>query len=62
MSFRYLGNKARIADWITDVIVNILPKNANIGDPMCGTATISEAFARRGMKVVASDPEPVRRR
>lgn len=55
MAYRYLGNKARISDWIADVVFNTLPKNASVADPMCGTATMSEAFAHRGMKVVASD-------
>lgn len=55
MAYRYLGNKARIADWIASVVSKHLPKNAKIADPMCGTATMSEAFANKGMEVVASD-------
>lgn len=55
MAYRYLGNKARIADWIADIVTNTLPKNAKIADPMCGTASMSVAFAQRGMKVVACD-------
>jgi adenine-specific DNA-methyltransferase len=55
VAYRYLGNKTRIAEWIASTVSNILPKNAKIADPMCGTATMSEAFANRGMQVVASD-------
>ncbi len=55
MSYRYLGNKARIADWIVNIVSDILPEGAIIADPMCGTATMSEAFANKGMKVIASD-------
>ncbi len=55
MAYRYLGNKARISEWIADVVAKTLPNNAKIADPMCGTATMSEAFAQRGMIVVASD-------
>ena len=55
MAYRYLGNKTRIADWIASVVSNILPQNSSIADPMCGTAAMSEAFARRGLSVIASD-------
>lgn len=55
MAYRYLGNKTRISEWIADVVVKILPHNATIADPMCGTATMSEAFAKRGLTVIASD-------
>lgn len=55
MAYRYLGNKSRIADWIASIVSEILPQKAAIADPMCGTATMSEAFARRNLKVVASD-------
>jgi len=55
MAYRYLGNKARIADWISNVIIEKLGNDATIGDPMCGTGTMSESFALRNMKVVASD-------
>lgn len=55
MSFRYLGNKSRLADWIVDVIANILPASASIADPMCGTASVSLALARAGFSVIAAD-------
>ena len=55
MAYRYLGNKARISDWITDIIEDTLSNNIVIADPMCGTATMSETFAERGMTVIASD-------
>lgn len=55
MGYRYLGNKSRIAEWITGIVADILPKNSKIADPMCGTATMSEAFGQSGLEVVASD-------
>lgn len=55
MAYRYLGNKSRIADWIADVVTDTLPHGSHIADPMCGTATMSVAFAQRGMAVTASD-------
>jgi adenine-specific DNA-methyltransferase len=55
MSYRYLGNKARISEWIVSIVANNVPEGASIADPMCGTATMSEAFARQGMRVTASD-------
>jgi len=55
MAYRYLGNKARLADWIADVVGATLPPGSTIADPMCGTATMSVAFASRGLCVVAGD-------
>jgi len=55
MAYRYLGNKTRISKWIANIVSNTLPEGAKIADPMCGTATMSEAFAQNGMKVIASD-------
>lgn len=55
MAYRYLGNKARIADWISNIVFETLGKGSTIADPMCGTATMSETFALKNMKVIASD-------
>ena len=55
MAYRYLGNKSRIADWIASEVSVRLPTNAVIADPMCGTATMSVAFANLGMSVISSD-------
>lgn len=55
MSYRYLGNKARIAEWIGSVVKEHLAPGSTIADPMCGTATMSETFARNGYRVIASD-------
>src|SRR5438874_9303857 len=55
MAYRYLGNKARIADWIADTVTAALRPGSTIADPMCGTATMSVAFAQRGLRVVAGD-------
>lgn len=55
MSYRYLGNKTRLADWIVGVISRVLPAGASIADPMCGTASVSIALARAGYSVSAAD-------
>jgi adenine-specific DNA-methyltransferase len=55
MSYRYLGNKTRIAEWIGSVVKEHLAPGSTIADPMCGTATMSETFARNGYRVIASD-------
>lgn len=55
MSFRYLGNKTRLADWIVNRISEVVPAGGTIADPMCGTASVSFALARQGYNVIASD-------
>ena len=55
MSFRYLGNKTRLADWIVGEIARVLPAGSSIADPMCGTASVSLALARAGYSVTAAD-------
>lgn len=55
MSYRYLGNKTKLADWIVGEIAGILPAGSSIADPMCGTASVSIALARAGYNVTASD-------
>jgi adenine-specific DNA-methyltransferase len=55
MSFRYLGNKTRLADWIVGEITKVLPVGASIADPMCGTASVSLALAQAGYSVTAAD-------
>lgn len=55
MSFRYLGNKTRLTDWIVGEILSVLPAGSSIADPMCGTATVSLALARAGYSVTAGD-------
>ena len=55
MSFRYLGNKTRLTDWIVGEIMSVLPTGASVADPMCGTASVSLALARAGYSVTAAD-------
>lgn len=55
MSYRYLGNKTRLAEWITDHIQAVLRPGAAIADPMCGTAAMSWALAVAGYNVTAAD-------
>lgn len=53
--YRYLGNKTRLTDWIVDVVGSVLPDDAAVADLMCGTASVSVAFAERGYRVIAAD-------
>lgn len=55
MSYRYIGNKTTLTDWIVAEIVSVLRKATSIADPMCGTASVSMALAIAGYSVTASD-------
>lgn len=55
MAYRYLGNKTRLLGWLTDIIGEHIPYGSSIADPMCGTASVSEALAHAGYSVAASD-------
>lgn len=55
MSFRYLGNKTKLTDWIVGEIERVVPPGASIADPMCGTASVSLALAQSGYSVIAAD-------
>lgn len=55
MSYRYLGNKTKLTDWIVSEISEVIAEGATIADPMCGTASVAIALARAGYDVVASD-------
>lgn len=55
MSFRYLGNKTKLSEWIVGEIKRIVPTGSTIADPMCGTASVSLAMAQAGYSVIASD-------
>lgn len=55
MSYRYLGNKTRLTDWIVGTIGTVLRAGGTIADPMCGTAAVSAALARAGYSVTAAD-------
>lgn len=55
MSYRYLGNKTRLTDWIVGKIARVIPAGSSVADPMCGTASVSMALARAGYSVTAAD-------
>lgn len=55
MSFRYIGNKTKLADWIINEISLHAATGARVADPMCGTASVSLALAKAGYAVTASD-------
>jgi len=55
MSFRYLGNKTKLSEWIVGKIGTVIPNGSSIADPMCGTASVSLALAQAGYSVTAAD-------
>jgi len=55
MSFRYLGNKTKLSEWIVGEISKVIPIGSKIVDPMCGTASVSLALAKAGYSVIAAD-------
>jgi adenine-specific DNA-methyltransferase len=55
VSYRYIGNKTKIADAIIHIVSQYVPTGARLADPMCGTASMSAAFRSAGYKVTASD-------
>lgn len=55
MSYRYLGNKTRLTDWIVGEIARVIPPGSSIADPMCGTGSVSIALAQQGYSIVAAD-------
>jgi len=55
MSFRYLGNKTKLSEWIVGEISRVVPAGSSIADPMCGTASVSLALAQAGYSVTAAD-------
>jgi adenine-specific DNA-methyltransferase len=55
MSYRYIGNKTRLADVLTDLVRERVPTGGRVADLMCGTASVSAAVRAAGYRVVASD-------
>ena len=55
MAYRYLGNKSKLTEWIVGTISKIVPQGASLADPMCGTASVSVAFAHAGYSVTSAD-------
>lgn len=53
--YRYLGNKTRLAPWLVAQIKELAAPGATVADPMCGTASVSEALRAAGFRVFASD-------
>lgn len=53
--YRYIGNKTRLTSWLTSRISDFAPRGGTVADPMCGTASVSEALRASGYRVIASD-------
>jgi adenine-specific DNA-methyltransferase len=53
--YRYIGNKTRLTPWLVSRISELAPRGGIVADPMCGTASVSEALRASGYRVVASD-------
>jgi adenine-specific DNA-methyltransferase len=55
MAYRYLGNKARLLEFILGEVLARVRRGATVADPMCGTASVADSLARAGFNVIASD-------
>jgi adenine-specific DNA-methyltransferase len=55
VAYRYLGNKARLLEFILNEVVACVRRGATVADPMCGTANVADSLARAGYNVIASD-------
>lgn len=55
MSYRYIGNKTRLAPDLVELVAERAPRGGRIADLMCGTASVSVAMARAGYRVFAAD-------
>jgi adenine-specific DNA-methyltransferase len=55
VAYRYLGNKARLAPQLVQVVRSLVPAGSVVADPMCGTASVAAALAAAGYRVIASD-------
>src|SRR4051812_17928215 len=53
--YRYIGNKTRLTPWLISRIRELVPSGGTVADPMCGTASVSEALRGSGYRVIASD-------
>lgn len=53
--YRYMGNKTRLAPWLVEQVGKFTAKGGVVADPMCGTASVSEALRAAGYRVIASD-------
>lgn len=53
--YRYIGNKTRLTHWLISRINELAPRGGVVADPMCGTASVSEALRGSGYRVIASD-------
>lgn len=53
--YRYIGNKTRLTPWLVSRISEVTPPGGIVADPMCGTASVSEALREAGFRVIASD-------
>jgi adenine-specific DNA-methyltransferase len=54
VSIEYLGNKSRLLDFIAPPIAAV-PGVRTVADIFCGTASVSKALGRHGLRVVAND-------
>lgn len=53
--YRYIGNKSKLLNEITDVASSFLNPGDTIADLMAGTGVVSSEFRRLGYRVIASD-------
>jgi adenine-specific DNA-methyltransferase len=53
--YRYIGNKTAILDPLISILLRDANEKTIFADPMCGTASVSEALGKRGYAVISSD-------
>lgn len=52
---RYIGSKAKLTNWIIDIILNETKERSSIVDIFAGTATVAKAASKHFKKVIIND-------
>lgn len=52
---QFLGNKLRVLDEVTDAVLRGLDDGSVVWDAFSGSSVVSQSFAARGMRVIATD-------
>lgn len=55
MSYRYIGNKSRLAGQLVELVADVASPGARVADLMCGTGAVAAALAGAGYRVHAND-------
>jgi adenine-specific DNA-methyltransferase len=55
VSYRYIGNKTRLAGFLVGLVADRVPRGALVADLMCGTGSVAAALRQSGFKIYAAD-------